>query len=68
MGEYVHKAHNALALIYHIGPAKYRRVVNSEEVEEADKTLKETGGEIEKRYGIKFLEIGTEGDRVHFLV
>jgi REP element-mobilizing transposase RayT len=30
--------------------------------------LKETYGEIEKRHGIKFLEIGTERDHVHFLV
>ncbi|MDR2793280.1 MAG: transposase [Treponema sp.] len=33
--------------------------------EEADNTLKETGKEIEKRYEIKFLEIGTEGEYVH---
>jgi REP element-mobilizing transposase RayT len=53
-------------LIYHIVcPAKYRRVVISEEV---DKTLKGTCEEIEKRYEIKFLEIGAEGDHVHFLV
>jgi REP element-mobilizing transposase RayT len=45
--------------------AKYRRVVISEEV---DTTLKGTCDEIEKRYEIKFLEIGTEGDHVHFLV
>jgi REP element-mobilizing transposase RayT len=36
--------------------------------EEADKTLKEVCEEISKRYGIQFLEIGTEGDHVHFLV
>jgi REP element-mobilizing transposase RayT len=66
MSEYIHKAHNVSVLIYHIVcPAKYRRVVISEEV---DKTLKETCKEIEKRYEIKFLEIGTEGDHVHFLV
>ncbi|GMO40177.1 MAG: hypothetical protein Pg6C_00940 [Treponemataceae bacterium] len=47
MSEYIHKAHNVSALIYHIVcPAKYRRVVISEE---ADKTLKETCGEISKR-------------------
>jgi len=46
-------------------PAKYRRVVFSDEV---DKTLKETCEEIEKRYEIKFLEIGTDKDHVHFLV
>jgi REP element-mobilizing transposase RayT len=36
--------------------------------EEIDKTIKETCEEISKRYEIKFLEIGTEGDHVHFLV
>ncbi|MDR1446856.1 MAG: IS200/IS605 family transposase, partial [Treponema sp.] len=40
MSEYIHKAHNVSVLIYHIVcPAKYRRVVISEEV---DKTLKGT--------------------------
>jgi REP element-mobilizing transposase RayT len=66
MSEYIHEAHNVSVLIYHIEcPAKYRRVVISEEV---DKTLKETCREIEKRYEIKFLEVGTEGDHVHYLV
>jgi REP element-mobilizing transposase RayT len=36
--------------------------------EAVDKTIKETCEEISKRYEIKFLEIGTEGDHVHFLV
>jgi REP element-mobilizing transposase RayT len=36
--------------------------------EEIDKTIKETCMEISKRYEIIFLEIGTEGDHVHFLV
>ena len=52
--------------MYHIVcPAKYRRAVITEEV---DKKLKEICLEIEKRYEIKFLEIGTEKDHVHFLV
>ena len=52
--------------MYHIVfPCKYRRVVISKEV---DKTMKEICEEISKRYEIKFLEIGTEGDHVHFLV
>ena len=46
-------------------PAKYRRVVLQERVEEV---LKEACMEIEKRYEIKFLEIGTDEDHVHFLV
>ena len=66
MSEYIHKSPNVSVLLYHIVcPAKYRRVVISEEV---DKTLKEICEEIGKRYEITFLEIGTEGDHVHFLV
>ena len=66
MSEYIHKSHNVSVLMYHyVCPAKYRRVVFSEAV---DKTLKETCEEIAKRYEIKFLEIGTDKDHVHFLV
>jgi REP element-mobilizing transposase RayT len=66
MSEYLHKSHNVSVLIYHIVcPAKYRRAVITEE---ADKTLKEVCEEISKRYEIEFLEIGTEGDHVHFLI
>ena len=36
--------------------------------EEVDEVLKNTCIEISKRYEITFLEIGTEGDHVHFLV
>jgi REP element-mobilizing transposase RayT len=46
-------------------PAKYRRAVIDEQV---DKVLKEVCLEIEKRYQIRFLEIGTDKDHVHFLV
>jgi REP element-mobilizing transposase RayT len=52
-------------MYHYVCPAKYRRVVFSDAV---DKTLKETCEEIEKRYEIKFLEIGTDKDHVHFLV
>jgi REP element-mobilizing transposase RayT len=36
--------------------------------EKIDKTVKETCEGISKRYEIEFLEIGAEGDHVHFLV
>lgn len=66
MSEYIHKSHNVSVLMYHfVCPAKYRRVVFSEDV---NKTLVEVCKEIEKRYEIKFLEIGTDKDHVHFLV
>ena len=66
MSEYEHKSHNVSVLMYHlVFPAKYRRVVFEEGIEEE---LKEVCLEIEKRYEIKFLEIGTDKDHVHFLV
>ena len=33
-----------------------------------DRVLKEVCLEVEKRYQVKFLEIGTDGDHVYFLV
>jgi REP element-mobilizing transposase RayT len=52
--------------MYHIVcPAKYRRAVISKEI---DEKIKEICQGIEARYEIKFLEIGTEKDHVHFLV
>ena len=66
MSEYIHKSHNVTVLIYHLVlPAKYRRVVFDDDV---DNVLKEVCLDIEKRYQIKFLEIGTDEDHVHFLV
>ncbi|MBW1694412.1 MAG: IS200/IS605 family transposase [Deltaproteobacteria bacterium] len=66
MSIYIHKSHNVSVLMYHIVcPAKYRKVVFSEEV---DQTLKEICLEISMRYEIYFLEIGTDGDHIHFLV
>ena len=52
--------------MYHlVFPAKYRRVVFDEKV---DLKLREVCLDIEKRYQLKFLEIGTDRDHVHFLV
>ena len=66
MSEYIHKSHNVTVLLYHlVFPAKYRRAVIDENV---DRVLKEVCLEIEKRYQIKFLEIGRDKDHVHFLV
>jgi REP element-mobilizing transposase RayT len=64
--KYIHKSHNVSVILYHyVCPAKYRRVVFSEDV---DNTLKDTCLEISKRYQIHFLEIGTDSNHVHFLV
>ena len=66
MSEYIHKSHNVTVLMYHVVfTAKYRRAVIDVAV---DEVLKETCLEIEKRYQVKFLEIGTDRDHVHFLV
>jgi REP element-mobilizing transposase RayT len=46
-------------------PAKYRRVVFTDEV---DTVLKEICLEIAKRYEIQFLEIGVDREHVHFLI
>lgn len=63
MSEYIHKSHNVTVLMYHlVFPAKYRRAVFYSEV---DKELKNVCLEIEKRYELKFLEIGTDKDHVH---
>lgn len=53
-------------LLYHlVFPAKYRRAVLDVGV---DRAITEICVEIEKRYEIKFLEIGTDEDHIHFLV
>ena len=65
--QYLYLSHNVSNLVYHIVcPAKYRRVVFDETV---DEHLRQICLEIEKRYDyIVFLEIGTVKDHVHFLV
>ena len=66
MSEYKHKSHNVTVLMYHlVFPAKYRRVVFDRHV---DEEIKDICLEIEKRYEVKFLEIGTDRDHAHFLV
>ena len=66
MSTYIHKSHNVTVLLFHlVFPAKYRRAVFDGNV---DQTLKEVCLEIEERYQVKFLEIGTDKDHVHFLV
>ena len=65
MSEHVYKRHNKNLLLYHIVcPVKYRRKVFTDEVE---KGLKDICIEIEKRYEIGYMEIGTDEDHVHFL-
>jgi REP element-mobilizing transposase RayT len=66
MSHLIRKSHNVSILVYHfVCPAKYRRAVIDEKV---DQVLKEVCLEIGNRYQIEFLEIGTDKDHVHFLV
>ena len=66
MSDYLHKNHNVTVLLYHlVFPAKYRRSVFDAGV---DRALAEICVEMEKRYQLKFLEIGTDEGHVHFLV
>ena len=64
--KHIRKEHNVSLLMYHlVCPVKYRKGVFTEEVE---KTLKNICIEIEKRYEVHFIEIGTDNDHVHFLL
>ena len=66
MSEYIHKSHNVTVLMYYlVFPAKYRRAVFDDKV---DTELRDICLDIEQRFEIKFLEIGTDEDHVHFLV
>ena len=64
--KHITKSHNKSLLLYHfVCPSKYRRGVFTKEVEN---TLKETCDGIFLRYEIRFVEIGSDEDHVHFLV
>ena len=66
MSKYIHKSHNVTILLYHlVFPAKYRRAVFDSGV---DRAIIDVCIEVEKRYEINFIEIGTDKDHVHFLV
>jgi len=63
---HIHKRHNVSMLLYHlVCSAKYRRLVLSPKV---DRILKQTCLDIQYRYEIHFLQIGTDKDHVHFLI
>ena len=66
MSEHITKRHNKTLLLYHlVCPVKYRRKALTEPVEQA---LKDVCLEIQKRYEIRFIEIGADLDHVHFLL
>ena len=64
---FIHKSHNVSILLYHIVmPTKYRRFAITDEVEGCIRQICEG---IEMRWDwIKFVEVGTDGDNVHYLV
>ena len=65
--DYFRLSHSVSNLVYHfVCPAKYRRSLFSDNVEEH---LRNICLEIEERYDyIRFLEIGADKNHVHFLV
>lgn len=66
VSEHLIKSHNKTLLLYHlVCPVKYRKDAITPGVEE---TLKEVCLEIDKRYEIHFVEIGSDLDHVHFLI
>lgn len=66
MSETIRMSNSASNLVYHfVCPAKYRRNVFDVDV---DSEIKEICREIENRYDIRFLEIGTDKNHVHFLI
>ena len=66
MSRLTRKSHNVSVLLYHfVCPAKYRRVVLDEEV---DRVVRDVCLDISERYEIEFVEIGMDGDHIHFLI
>lgn len=66
MSEHIIRSHNKNLLLYHlVCPIKYRRDVITTAVE---KSLIEVCRGIEARYEIWFVEIGADGDHVHFMI
>ena len=68
MSEHIKKSHNVSFILYHlVCPAKYRRLV-FQDIPGVDECLKAVCLEIEKRYEIRFVEIGVDQNHVHFLI
>ena len=64
--DHIYKSHNKTLLLYHIVfPVKYRNLVITNEV---GKSLVQICQEVSERYEMHFVEIGYEGDHVHFLI
>ena len=65
MSKLLRLSHNASNLVYHlVCPIKYRRDIITERVKH---TIMLTCSKIETNHKIYFIEVGTDGDHVHFL-
>ncbi len=66
MANHIRKEHNKSLLFYHlVCPIRYRRAILGES---AVTSLRDVCEEMQQRYEIQFLEIGSDGDHVHFLI
>jgi REP element-mobilizing transposase RayT len=66
VSEHIKKQHNKTLLLFHLFcPVRYRKDVFTPEV---SKALTQVCKEIELRYEIYFVEIGTDEDHAHFLI
>ena len=66
MSKLIKSSHNVSNLVYHIVcPIKYRRNIISDKVKY---TIFRSCQTLSKRYGLYFIEVGTDGNHVHFLV
>ena len=66
MSDHIYKRHNKNLLLYHmVCPIKYRRSILTSEV---CQSLIEICQRIEDRYDIYFIEVGLDGNHVHFLL
>ena len=66
MSIYIHKSHNVSVLLYHlVCVCKGRAEWFDQEISQE---IKNVCLQIEKRYELHFLEIGTDIDHIHFLI
>lgn len=66
MSRVISKSHNKTTLLYYLVCAvKYRRNVITEDVRD---TIVNVCMEINEKYGLDFVEIGTDGNHIHYLI
>ena len=66
MSKLIKKSHNVSILMYHaVFPIKYRKALLDEEKR---RSIVMISKEIEARYEIEFIEIGSDEDHVHYFV